>query len=674
MKNILLVLTVLVLTLPLFRDATAENASGIKKLAPEPIHPREEQLIAMLLSRSHYAHKEIDDSVSVKMYNEYIDLLDGNKIYFLQSDIDSFSVYRMELDNDLMLGRLGPAYRIFNRFMQRFHQRMVFVQQRLDRPFDFTKDEVYVFDRRNLPWAASKAQLDSIWRKRLKNEALKLKLTGKKWDEIVKTLKKRYKNIEDRVNKTQSEDVFQYFMNALAETFDPHTAYMSPKLSDDFKIRMSHSLEGIGAVLQMEDDYTKVISIVAGGPADKAGELHPNDRIAGVGQGATGELVDVIGWRIDDVVQLIRGPKGTTVRLQVIPAEASLETPPDTISIVRDKVRLKDRAAKSDTLNFTENGRTYKIGVIDVPDFYLDYEAMRKGDPDYASTTKDVKRLLGELQSAGVEGIIIDLRNNGGGFLTEAINLTGLFIERGPVVQVRQASGRVEVDRDEDPSVTYSGPLAVMVNQFSASASEIFAAAIQDYRRGIILGTQSFGKGTVQNIVHLDRFLRKTTAKLGQVKMTIAKFYRINGGSTQNVGVIPEIVFPSAYGSDEVGERNMPNALKWDEIRPLSYPQYNNWNDALIKQLRLNHLARIHQNLRFKYYLEDLDRIRQERKKKNISLNEEKRKAQRKIAEDIKEAHKKALKAAGQADDKSDLFLTEAAHIVDDWIQLESMR
>ncbi len=673
MKNILLLITALALTLPLFH-ATAQNTETVTQLAPEPIHPREEQLVTMLLSRSHYAHKDIDDSVSVKMFNEYIDLLDGNKLYFTQADIDSFSVYRLQLDNDLMLGRLEPAYRIFNRFMQRFHQRMVYVQKRLNRPFDFSIDESYVYDRRELPRAKTTSQLDSIWRKRLKNEALKLKLTGKKWDEIVKTLKKRYKNIEDRVRKSQSEDVFQYFMNALAETFDPHTAYMSPKLSDDFKIRMSHSLEGIGAVLQVEDDYTKVVSIVAGGPADKAGELHPNDRIAGVGQGATGELTDVIGWRIDDVVQLIRGPKGTTVRLQIIPAEASLESPPDTIAIVRDKVRLKDRAAKSDTLEITENGRTFKIGVIDVPDFYLDYEAMRKGDPDYASTTKDVKRLLGELQSAGVEGIIIDLRNNGGGFLTEAINMTGLFIKEGPVVQVRSANGRVEVDRDEDPSVTYRGPLAVLVNQFSASASEIFAAAIQDYQRGLILGTQSFGKGTVQNIVHLNRFLRKTTAKLGQVKMTIAKFYRINGGSTQNMGVVPEIEFPSAYSSAEVGERSMPNALKWDEIRPLSYRQFNNWDDALIKQLRLNHLARIHKNLRFKFYLDDLDRIRAERKKKSISLQEEKRKAQRKIADDLKEAHKKALEAAGQGEDKSDLFLDEAAQIVDDWIQLESRR
>ena len=670
MKTILLTLTVLALSFPLFRHAAAENTPAIQKLAPKPIHPREEQLIAMLLSRSHYAHKDIDDSVSVNMFNKYIELLDGNKLYFTQADIDTFSVYRLQLDNDLMLGRLEPAYRIFNRFMQRFDQRMDFVQRRLDKPFDFTKDEMYVFDRRKSPWPATTAQLDSIWRKRLKNEALKLKLTGKKWGEIVKTLKKRYKNMEERLHKSQSEDVFQYFMNALAETFDPHTLYMSPKLSDDFKIRMSHSLEGIGAVLQTEDEYTKVVSIVAGGPADKAGELHPNDRIAGVGQGAAGELVDVIGWRIDDVVQLIRGPKGTTVRLQIIPAEASLESPPDTIMIVRDKVRLKDRAAKSDTLEVTANGRTFKVGVIDVPDFYLDYEAMRKGDPDYASTTKDVKRLLGELQSAGVEGIIIDLRNNGGGFLTEAINLTGLFIKEGPVVQVRQANGRVEVDRDDDPSVVYSGPLAVMVNQFSASASEIFAAAIQDYHRGLILGTQSFGKGTVQNIVHLDRFLRRTKAKLGQVKMTIAKFYRINGGSTQNIGVIPDFTFPSAYSSDEVGERNMPNALKWDEIRPLSYSQFHNWDDALLRQLRQNHQARIHNDLRFKYYLEDLDRIRRERKKKSISLQEEKRKAQRKEADAIKEAHKKALEAAGIADDKSDLFLKEAAYIVDDWIRL----
>jgi len=670
MKKYLLISISLLLSFQLYSLASADSSSTNAVLEPEAVHPREEQIIGYLLSRSHYQHKEIDDSLSAKMFKEYIDMLDGNKIYLLQSDVNSFEHYRFQLDDDLQLGKLKPAYEIFNRFIQRFRERMTYVRKRLDQPFDFTLNENYILDRRKLPWANSTTQLDSIWRKRLKNEALKLKLSGKKEDEIYKTLKKRYKNIENRVNKTQSEDVFQYFMNALAETFDPHTAYMSPKLSADFKIRMSHSLEGIGAVLQVQDDYTKVVSIVAGGPADKAGQLHPNDRIAGVGQGENSELVDVIGWRIDDVVQLIRGPKGTTVRLQIIPAEASLESPPDTISIVRDKVRLKDRAAKSDTLEMNENGRAYKIGVIDVPDFYLDYDAMRKGDPNYASTTRDVKRLITELQSAGVEGIIIDLRNNGGGFLTEAINLTGLFIKEGPVVQVRQANGRVEVDRDDDPAVAYSGPLAVLVNQFSASASEIFAAAIQDYNRGLIVGTQSYGKGTVQNIVHLNRFLRKSASKLGQVKMTIAKFYRITGGSTQNLGVVPDVAFPSAYGSKEVGERNMPNALPWDEIEPLEYPEYNDFGPSVLKKLRGNHLARIHDNLRFKFFLEDIERMKQLRAKKSVSLQEDKRKAERKQADDIKEAHKKALNAAGLKDDKSDLFLTEAAHIVDDWIQI----
>ncbi len=670
MKQIILLFSVILIfcqTPNLFAAASLQNDD---LLEPELVHPRVEKVITYLLSRSHYQKKAIDDSLSSDFYNNYIESLDGNRIYFTQADIDSFESFRYNLDDSLRFGSLKPAYQIFNLFLKRFRQRMEFALKRLDTKFDFSIDETFQMDRRKLDWPTSQSELNNIWRKRLKNGALKLKLAGKKWDDISKTLKKRYSNMLKRLNKTNSEDVFQIYMNAFADTFDPHTNYMSPKLSDDFKIRMSHSLEGIGATLRTEDEYTQVVQIVPGGPADKSGLLHPNDRISGVGQGDNGEIVDVIGWRIDDVVELIRGPKTTKVRLQIYPAEASLESAPDTIKITRDKVRLADRAAKSDTLELKENGHKFKVGIIDIPDFYLDYDGMRKGDPNYASTTRDVKRLISELKSAGVESIVIDLRNNGGGFLTEAVKLTGLFIKEGPVVQVRQTNGRLEIDRDTDDRVYYDGPLAVLINRFSASASEIFAAAIQDYGRGIIVGNQSYGKGTVQNIIRLNRFFPRTSEKLGQVKMTIAKFYRVNGGSTQNMGVVPDIAFPAQYGKNEIGERNMKNALLWDEIDPLHFKAVQMVPRNTIERLQSRHLARIHQNLRFKYLMENFDLMQKEREKKVISLNEGKRRLQRKKVEDRKEAHKKELEKLNLADNKDDLYLMESASILDDYIQL----
>ena len=670
MKNLLLI----ILTTSILFQLNSLSASGTTSdttiLEAETNHHRLEQVISYLLSRSHYQKKSIDDSLSSVFFTNYIESLDPNRSYFTIEDINEFENYRYNLDDSLRAGSVSPAFKIFNRFSQRFKQRMDFVIKRLDTEFDYSKDEYLQMDRRKVAWATSTSELDNVWRKRIKNEALKLRLAGKEWVDISEILKKRYSNMINRINKSNSEDVFQYYMNAFAETFDPHTAYMSPKTSDDFKIRMSHSLEGIGASLLTEDEYTKVVQIIPGGPADKSGLLHPNDRISGVGQGDDGEIVDVIGWRIDDVVELIRGPKTTKVRLQIIPADASIESQPDTIEIIRDKVRLADRAAKSDTLELEQDGQIFKIGVIDIPDFYLDYEAMRRGDKNYASTTRDVKRLISELQTAGVEGIIIDLRNNGGGFLTEAINLTGLFIEDGPVVQVRQANGQIEIDRDTDSSVYYSGPLAVLVNQFSASASEIFAAAIQDYGRGVVTGNQSFGKGTVQNIIRLNRFFPRSQDKLGQVKMTIAKFYRINGGSTQNLGVIPDIEFPSQYGDNEVGERNMAHALLWDEIGSLKYNQLNQFSDEITTRLRNQHLARIHKNIRFQFLMDDFELMKESRAKKKISLQEEKRRALRDESEARKEKRKKELEEKKKADDDSDLYLTETAFILNDYIQI----
>ena len=651
-------------------DKPAEPKS-LPVLKPLPIHPRVEQAIAFFLPRMHYKHQQVDDKLSAEMLNFYIDLLDNQHLYFLKSDIDLFNNYKYTLDDALRNGDLRAAYFMFNLFMQRFQERFDFIQKAFDKPFDFNKKEFFELDRKNAPWATTKAELDTLWKKRLKNEALSLKLAGKKWPDIVKRLKKRYKNMDKNMMKTESEDVFQVFMNSFCETFDPHTNYMSPKTSEDFKIRMSLSLEGIGATLQTEDDYTKVVSIVPGGPADKSGLLHPNDRIVAVGQGEKGEMVDVIGWRIDDVVQLIRGKKGTKVRLQIIPADASLSDPPKTITIVRDKIKLADRAAKSDTLEIMHNGHKIRIGVIRVPDFYLDYDAMRKGMPDYASTSRDVARLLKQLEGAGVQGIIIDLRRNGGGFLSEAVDMTGLFIKEGPVVQVRDSRGRVKVERDEDPKIIYSGPLAVLVDRFSASASEIFTAAIQDYQRGIVVGSQTFGKGTVQNIMPLSRMFPHTKQKLGQIKFTIAKFYRVNGGSTQLKGVMPDIAIPSRFDVLDVGESSEKNALAWDEIEPVSYDVFNPNLRAEIPKLEQLHEKRMADNQEYKLILKEINEIKQEREKNQVSLNLAVRKKLRDEREKRKKELQKLHKKSGQKKNE-DFYIIETAHILGDYAQMQN--
>ncbi len=643
MKKLLTISLLIVFTslsaFTLFAVDKSDNSGEIPVFEPLPIHPRIEQAIAFFLPKMHYKHQQVDDELSMQMLDFYLEMLDNQHLYFLKSDIDEFEQYRYTLDDALRNGDLRAAYSIFNRFIQRFEERMAYVKSCLKTPFDFEKKDYYQLDRKNAPWVKTSAELDSIWKKRLKNEALSLKLTGKKWNDIVKRLQKRYTNMEKQMKKTQSEDVFQIYMNAFAQTFDPHTNYMSPKTSDDFKIRMSLSLEGIGASLRTEDDYTKVVEIIPGGPADRSGLLHPNDRIVAVGQGKDGELVDIIGWRIDDVVQLIRGPKGTTVRLQIIPADASLSDPPKTITLVRDKIKLSDRAAKSDTLEIEHNGKKYRFGVINIPDFYLDYEAMRKGQKDYASTSRDVERLLKQLQGANVDGIIIDLRRNGGGFLSEAVDLTGLFIKEGPVVQVRDSRGRVKVERDTDKKLVYDGPLAVLVDRFSASASEIFAAAIQDYNRGIIVGTQTFGKGTVQNIMPLSRMFPYSKDKLGQIKFTVAKFYRITGASTQNIGVLPDITIPSRFDVMEVGESSEKNALLWDEIDPVSFKPFNTELDKLIPRLARQHEARVQNSREFKLLMKEIEQLKKDREKNKVSLNLEERK---KLREE-REARKKQL-------------------------------
>ncbi len=527
------------------------------------------------LENRHYAKLEYDDALSSAHLDNYIDSLDGGKMFFTAADVADFEKYRNVLDDAAREGNLDAGYRIFSRFQSRLEARLQGLVANLPaaiEAMDFDIEETYPLDTDDRTWAANTGELDERWRKHIKNQVLSLKLADKAEDEIANTLSKRYTNQLNRVKQYNSQDVFQIYANALTELYDPHTNYLSPRRSENFNINMSLSLEGIGAVLQLEDEYTRVARLVAKGPADKQGMLKPSDKIIAVGQGTEGEMEDVIGWRLDEVVQLIRGPKDTTVRLEVIPAKSKSPDARRIITIVRNKVKLEEQSAQKEILTIPGNGEDMQVGVIDIPAFYIDFEAMRRGDKDYKSTTRDVKKLLDELVEDGVDGIVIDLRNNGGGSLQEANDLTGLFIEYGPTVQIRHSSRRVWRDGKRLRTPYYEGPLVVLINRLSASASEIFAGAIQDYDRGLIVGDQSFGKGTVQTLVPLTE---------GQLKITESKFYRISGESTQHRGVVPDVAFPSIYDVEEIGESSLEHALNWDKINSVRHRRYQDLTTVL---------------------------------------------------------------------------------------------
>jgi carboxyl-terminal processing protease len=612
--------------------AKNSDIDSAKVILPDADHSQDNRLITQLISRYHYKKFNLNDSLSSVIFDNYIKMLDNNKMYFLKSDIDEFEQYRNKFDDYLLTGTLNEGYAIFNRFKQRLNERIKYVDTALKNEFDYTKDETFIPNRKDADWASTIEELDELWRKRLKNDALNRKLDGRDWEDISKTLSDRYHRYHKIVLQYDEEDVFQIYMNAYTEAIDPHTSYFSPVTSENFDIDMSLSLEGIGAQLTSDGDYTKVTRIIPGGPADKSGLLKKDDRIVAVAQGEDGEMVDVVGWRLDDVVQLIRGEKGTLVRLNIIPAESEVNMSTKEIQLVRDKVKLEDQAAQSEIILIENDGVEYKLGVIDVPAFYIDFEGQKKGDPDYKSTTRDVRKLLEELKKENVDGVIVDLRENGGGSLQEAIELTGLFIEDGPVVQVRNSNGTIEVGRDPDNNIVYDGPLAVMVNRYSASASEIFSAAIQDYGRGIVVGETTYGKGTVQNLIDLGMFNRNKDEKEGKVKLTIAKYYRVTGSSTQHMGVIPDIMFPSAVDPEDYGESSKPSALPWDQIRSTNYQKFADLS-RVIPKLRSRHEERIKNNLEFQYMLEDIEDYKERREKKEFSLNEEVRKKERELAE-----------------------------------------
>jgi carboxyl-terminal processing protease len=603
-------------------------------LKPKKVYGKEAKVISYLLDNYHFRKIGFTDSLSSAVFDAYLNELDPSRTYFLESDIKSFEPFRFKIDDYIAQENVDVAFSIYKVFKERYLAQMDYVVNTLSsKEFDFTLDEFYDSDRDKAPWPKTQAEVNDIWRKIMKNQALSLKLSGKKQEEISKTLKTRFERFQKTIAQFNSEDVFSIFMNAITESYDPHTNYLSPKASDLFKQSMSLSLEGIGARLQTENDYTKVFEIIPGGPAEKSERIHVNDLIIGVGQGDAGEMVDVIGWRVDDVVKLIKGPKGTVVRLQILPATTGLGGASETIRMVRDKIKLEDQAAKKSLMHYQQGTKDMKMGVITLPSFYLDFEAFQKNDPNYKSTTKDVKKLIKELQVENIDGLIIDLRNNGGGSLSEAIDLTGLFIKNGPVVQVKSSDNRVEVGMDDDNEVAYAGPLVILTNRFSASASEIFAGAIQDYNRGVIVGESTFGKGTVQTVLNLKSYVPSATDAVGDLKLTYQKFYRVSGSSTQHKGVTPDILLPAAYDADKFGESASLTALPWDVIKKASYQKVPNVNEKLLAQVRKSYLKRASLDPKLKQYYEDISELRENISATRISLNESVRKKEMEDAE-----------------------------------------
>jgi len=617
------------LVAPVFANATATPDNHA--LMPEQRHEDIGELVTQFVQKSHYQHIAVDDDLSARVLDQYIESLDGNRMYLLASDVEYFQKYRYEMDDIVRSEPLDPAFEIFAVYQTRVRERLNFALSQLQTEPDFSVEDVYVFDRSEAPWATTTAELDEIWRQRVKNDALNLRLEDETWEKTQEVLTSRYKGFLRRLDQVNSDDVFERFMNAFAHTLDPHSSYLSPRNSEEYRIQMSLSYFGIGASLQTEDDFVKISGIIPGGPAAIDGKLKPDDRITGVAQGADGEFVDVIGWRLDDVVELIRGPAESVVRLEIIPANALPGSPKKVIDLTRGQVKLEEQAAKSEVLKIQRDGREWSIGVIDVPSFYRDYRALSNGDKDYTSTTKDVKRLIEELEEEGIDGLVIDLRGNGGGHLTEATALSGLFINNGPVVQLRNANGRISRLDDPDPRshVAYNGPLAVLVDRYSASASEIFAAAIQDYERGVIVGQQTFGKGTVQNLYSLDQYLRPEGDKgYGQLTLTIGKYYRVTGESTQHRGVDPDIELPSGIDTTIVGESVRDSALPWDTVQTTRF-RPGKPLDGTIQSLTVTYAERSKDDPNYRYQMEAIEDAQEMRDMTSVSLNMEERRAER---------------------------------------------
>lgn len=611
---------------------TLNTTLAAPALAPLPQQSQAAILSAEVLSRYHYKSIPLDDAASAKIFNNYLKALDGERLFFLQADIDQFDYAQTQLDDAILNEDLSIPFAIYNLYQQRITERIAFARSLLKTDFDFEDKESYQHTRKHATWPKSTVELNDLWRKRVKNDWLRLKLAGKDNKSIGDTLNKRYDNSLSSIAKIKSDDVFQHFMSAYTMAIDPHTDYFGTRAADDFDISMKLSLVGIGAVLQDKDEYTTIRELVAGGPAALSGKLKVGDRIVGVGQGETAAPVDVMGWRLDDTVTLIRGTENTAVRLDVLPAEAGPDGKHALISLVRKKISLDKQAAKKSVIEVKDGSTTKQIGVITLPGFYLDFAARQKGEKNFKSATRDVSRLLEQFKKDRVDSVLIDLRNNGGGSLDEAIELTGLFIDKGPVVQQRDSQGRVTVASDTHAGLVWSGPLGVLINRGSASASEIFAAAIQDYGRGLVIGETSFGKGTVQSVINLDQLVKNVKPRYGELKMTIAQFFRINGGTTQLRGVTPDISLPTMTDEDEFGESSYDNALPWTQIKAANYIRAGDLT-GILPMLATKHEQRVAGDKDFKYLLEDITEFNIRRKKNWLSLNEADRRYERETQE-----------------------------------------
>ena len=604
------------------------DVPGSNNLKPDAQQALITKDVAGLITNYNYKKVALDDSLSAVIFDTYLKGLDPNKSYFLSSDIASFQQYRNSLDNDLVKGELSTPFFIFNTYQKRYNEKLKFSIQELSKNFDFAKADNYTYNREKLPWFSSELESNTSWNKKVKYDFLNLKIAGKADTAIRSSLKKRYENLLAQSNKINNQDAFQVFMAAFTESVDPHTSYFNVANAANFNIDMARSLEGIGATLSSENEFVTIKSIVTGGPADKIKLLKIDDKIIGVAQGKDGEFTDVIGWRLDNAIALIRGKKGTIVRLKILSKNQDLSAAPKIIPITREKIILQDQSAKKEIKTVVKNGRIFTYGIIEIPAFYADFKAMQAGEANYKSTTRDVKLILDSLKNSKVDAVVIDLRGNGGGSLLEAIELTGLFISKGPVVQVRDAKNRIEVDQDEDPNITWSGPLAVLTDRFSASASEIFAGAIQDYGRGIILGNTTYGKGSVQSAIDMSRVDPALGDKGGQINLTTGKFYRITGSSTQHKGVTPDISFPTVFPADKYGESSEKSAMPWDEIKSSNYKPWGDLKTDLAFLAKQHH-QRMKTSKEYNYLLEDIAEFKNKDNEKSVPLSETVLKKQR---------------------------------------------
>ncbi|MGO1501976.1 MAG: carboxy terminal-processing peptidase [Marinobacter sp.] len=677
----------LLLSAPFGVQAKAAESEAYTPVAPTIDQARANILIARQLQFTHFRDLGISNKLSGDVFDAYLNYLDGQRVYLTGSDIQALNKIRNGLGSALKTGQLQPGFDIYNLVQKRTIERLQFALETLDagiENLDFSSNESILLDRSEAEWEPDKQALDELWNKRIKNAVLAQRLNGTDDEAIIETLTRRYEGQLKRAYQARSEDAFQAYMNAFTGMWDPHTSYFSPRTSENFNINMSLSLEGIGAVLQADNEYTKVVRLVPGGPASKQGQLKPADRIVSVTQ--EGEKpVNVIGWRLDEVVDLIRGPRNSVVTLEVVPATATDETLTKTIAISRDEVKLEEQSASKDTIELERNGETYTVGVITIPTFYADFRAMQAGDPNYKSTTRDVRKLIAELQQDGVNGLVIDLRNNGGGALHEANDLVGLFIDTGPTVQIRNSSNEVQVLNDEDASVSYEGPLVVLTNRMSASASEIFAGAIQDYGRGLVVGSQTFGKGTVQAVRPLNH---------GQLKITQSKFYRVSGGSTQHKGVIPDIEIPSRIDKTRIGEDALDHALPWDQIDAVPHTQYFDFS-GIIKNLRERHEARFASSPEFSLLQQEINFIKEQRQRETVSLNLDERTTQQEQIErtrltianarrelrgedafesldELEDWQDQQAADLGSTDEELDFVIREGGDIMADMLELDS--